>query len=769
MKTFHIHIEGIVQGVGFRPFVYQLAKKRNLKGWVNNTFDGVHIEINADEKTANDFLLEILETKPKLSVITGSRIYPVPDKTFNDFEIIVSDGSESPRLLLTPDIKLCDDCRRELHDPENRRFRYPFITCTNCGPRYSIIEKLPYDRPNTTMKNFKMCAVCQEEYNNPLERRHFSQTNSCPECAVHLQLFENGKLSDHFSDLSYIVEQWRKGKIVAIKGIGGYLLTCDAASKQAVKVLRARKNRPYKPFALMYPDTESISKDCLLNEHERNELNDIHAPIVLLRLKEKTEHELALNEINDGLSRLGIMIPYTPLYELLLKEFGKPVIATSGNITDSSIIYEDRKAIIQLSKIADIILMNDRDIVVPQDDGVVQFTKVSGRKITLRRSRGKAPVYINPSLKYPDNTVFTTGSMLKSVFGLLNKQYVYISQYLGNTDNFESQETYEKTFAHFEKIFSPEIDTVVTDKHPDYFSTRFGKQIARKYNADILELQHHKAHFYAVLGENNLLENNNEKILGVVWDGTGLGDDGKIWGGEFFLLKNDKISKVTHLNEFDLILADKMVKEPRISALSLTKNIPKASALLRPKFTDTEWKVYNRLLEKPGNLKSTSMGRFFDAVASLLFGYDIHHYDSQSAIKFEHRAADYYYKNKMSLTDSYLDKLPDELTTFLLSKIIGDIEKGEDRQKTAAVFHLTMVDYIKRVATDQDVQKISFSGGVFQNALLTDMLDEYLGKDFTLYFHHEFSPNDESIPFGQLVYFVHSKNIQEQQENTKKA
>ncbi len=750
MTVFHIHIQGIVQGVGFRPFVYKLAISQGLNGWVNNTNDGVHIEINANKATAESFLQEILDKLPPLAVVTSATIKPVGDKDFKGFEIIQSEGKQKPNLLLTPDVAMCEDCRRELHNPKDRRYRYPFITCTNCGPRYSIITALPYDRPNTTMDKFKMCPVCWDEYNNPLERRHFSQTNSCPDCAVELQLYENGKITENFTDLDYIVRQWNKGKIIAIKGIGGYLLTCDATNKKAVQTLRERKHRPVKPFALMYPDLESIRQDAHLSKKEEKELKSIHSPIVLLALKKHLENQLALNEINSGLTRIGVMIPYTPLYDLLLSTFGKPIIATSGNITGSTIIYDDKKAIDELSEIADIILMNNRDIVIPQDDGVVQFSKESQQKIVLRRSRGKAPVYINPNLKF-DKDVLATGSMLKSVFGFSSNGNVYISQFLGNTETYDAQVNYEKTFEHLINILKPEFKAVVTDKHPDYFATRFGKEFARKNNIPVYEIQHHKAHFYSVLGENDLLQS-NEKILGIVWDGTGLGDDGNIWGGEFFLYENKQIKRIAHLPEFDFILADKMVKEPRISALAIFHSYKELSEIIKPKFSKTEWNIYQKLLQNPP-LKSTSMGRLFDAVSSLLFDNDLHHFEAEASMRLEQKAAELYYKNNFDLSLSYLKySSRDNFLYKLIKGIISDINNGLDRKLIAVKFHLTLVDYIRQTAGKLQIKHLAFSGGVFQNALLVDMIIQHLKEKYFLYFHKEFSPNDEGIAFGQMVF-----------------
>ncbi len=748
METFHIHIKGIVQGVGFRPFVYQKALQHNLKGWVNNTTDGVHIEINADKKSANNFLQDILKHLPPLALVTEYSIKKIDNQQFVAFNIIKSNENEQTNVLLTPDVAMCQDCRQELYDKNNRRYQYPFITCTNCGPRYSIITALPYDRPNTTMKKIKMCPVCQKEYNNPLERRHFSQTNSCPDCAVKLQWYENGKIIENFTDLDKIIHYWKTGKIIAVKGIGGYLLTCDATNKNAVKTLRKRKQRPAKPFALMYPDISAIEKDAYLNNNEIIELESIHAPIVLLQMKKQAGTHIAVDQIAKDLGRIGVMLPYTPLYDILLHKFGKPIIATSGNITGSTIIYNDHIAIDYLTRIADALLMNNRDIVIPQDDGLVQFTAKHRQKIVLRRSRGKAPIYINPALNFQNQSILATGSMLKSTFAFTHQNNIFISQYLGNTENYEAQINYETTFKHLTNILKPEIKTVVTDKHPDYFATAFGKNYAQTQIIKHVEIQHHKAHFLSVLAENNLLDTSG-KIMGIVWDGTGLGDDGNIWGGEFFSYQNHQIERLHHTGEFDFILADKMVKEPRISALVIGHRFPEAENFLRQKFTPTEWQVYKRLL-KNTRLKSTSMGRLFDAVASILFNYDKHSYEAEASMKLEWQATRFLSKYQ---TSAYRlnDKAFDNFSKYIFEQILSDLIKEFNNQEIAAKFHLTLVDYIWQIAEQYGYDQLAFSGGVFQNALLVDLLIEKNQNRKQLYFHKELSPNDEGIVLGQLV------------------
>jgi hydrogenase maturation protein HypF len=736
--------------------VYQLAVSRGLKGWVNNTVDGVHIRINATEKQAKEFLNELLDRPPQMAKITGHSMREVPVEDFKSFEIIRSASDKQANLLLTPDFAMCKDCERELFDPADRRYRYPFITCTNCGPRYSITVSLPYDRHTTTMAPFEMCPVCNEEYHDPLNRRYYSQTNSCPRCAVEMSLYENGHLQHHFTDLNYIVEQWHRGKIVAVKGIGGYLLTCDATNEETVRRLRKLKNRPVKPFALMYHDVLVLSEDAELDVVEKYELESTASPILLLPLREDVWTPLALDAIAPGLDSIGVMLPYTPLYKLLLDAFKKPIVATSGNISDSTIIYKDEQAIEELSKISDLILLNNREIVIPQDDSVVKYSRIKRQRIVIRRSRGLAPSYINPGLKLSRETVMAFGAMMKSTFTLQNNGTIHISQYLGSTDNLQAEENYKDTFNHFLHLFNPRIDVVLIDKHPGYFTHQFGKSYAAEKQIPLKEIQHHKAHFAAVLGENNLFER-DEKILGVIWDGTGSGDDGNIWGGEFFEYKDGRIRRVGHMDAYPFILGDKMVREPRISALSIGRNLPGAEEILKAKFTETEWSIYRRLLSGGTKLQSTSIGRLFDAVASLLLDRDVQTYEGEAAVFLENAAYRYFNKNNFTLYYSYLKDagMPEKLTEFILRSIIADINKAFDRDFIAAKFHITLAHYIYLFAKAHGYRKIAFSGGVFQNHLLTDLVLMLMDNDFDLYFHKELSPNDENVSFGQLMYHLY--------------
>ena len=762
--TFHIHIRGQVQGVGFRPYVFRLAEQFLLRGTVCNASDGVHIELRADEAIAYAFYNKLLENAPILSKITHSTIKIIEDKNFleGNFKVIHSNESQKANLLITPDLSLCDDCRRELKDPQNHRFQYPFITCTNCGPRYSIIKKLPYDRDKTTMDAFKMCQTCDGEYNDVHDRRYYSQTNSCS---------IDGVTQSH--SINEIIEAINNGKIIAIKGIGGYLLMCDATNAEAIKTLRLRKHRPTKPFAVMYPNVEMLEKDVILRGYEKEMLQSSQAPIVLLNLKEELTSKIHVDLIAPKLSQLGVMLPYTPLFELIIdgtsrnsrEGVGKPLIATSGNISGSPVIFKDDKAEEYLSEIADLVVSNNRDIVVPQDDSVVKFTEYYGKQIVIRRSRGFAPTFLSPARPqreslHSGSTPFggggglALGAMLKSTFSWAHEGNIYVSQYLGDLENFDTQESFEHTLNHFLTIFDDKPQHIIIDKHPDYFSTQLGERLSKEWQIPLSKVQHHKAHFAAVMAENNLFEE-KEPILGVIWDGTGLGDDGNIWGGEFFKFENGDCLRCYYFDYFPLILGDKMPREPRISALSLAYDVVGAEDFLSKKFTDTEGVLYRKMLTQEGVLQTSSVGRLFDGVASLLGLADKVSYEGEAAMLLEESAKRYFKIHGLDFSESYISegssyyRIP---TKTLIQNIVFDLKKGKNIDLIAAKFHVSLVKIIKKVAQNTGCKKLAFSGGVFQNSLLVDLIIHHLDAEFELFFHQQLSPNDENISFGQLFF-----------------
>ena len=766
ISTWHIHIRGQVQGVGFRPYVYHLAKKFKLTGWVNNDADGVHVEFNADDIVANTFYDEVLLNAPQLSHITSHSMIEKRLVAFEDFEIITSKNEGNPVLLISPDFAMCENCSSEIADKTNRRFQYAFTTCTQCGPRYSIIKQLPYDRGHTTMDVFTMCHQCNEEYNDPTNRRYFSQTNSCPDCPVVMKLYDNKQTiveDDQSEIISKICSLWSDGKVVAIKGIGGYLLTCDATNENAVKELRVRKHRPTKPFALMFSDVITLEKEVYVNEAEINELKSVATPIVLLPLKENSNSHLALNEIAPPLSKIGVMFPYTPLYQLLLQQFAKPIVATSGNISSAPIVYKDEMALNELSAIADYILVNNREIIAPQDDSVVTYNKYSQQRILLRRARGFAPLYINKNLLLPQTNILAMGALLKSSFTLLHQQNIHSSQYLGDTDNYDAQNNFKKLLKHVLELFNTTPEIILVDKHPGYYTSQAGEELSKKWNSKLIKVQHHEAHFASILGEHNLI-NNDEPILGVIWDGSGFGNDGNIWGGEFFVYHQHKSTRTNHFDYFDSFLGDKMALEPRLSAFSLCHKMEEAISILQPKFTTAEWSNYKKVIAN-NTLKTSSVGRIFDAVASLLGLIDKSSYEGEAAMLLEEKAL-IYFKNELNIPADWIenDAIENSLSTPSLTlEIVKKIRDGKDKSEIAAWFHVQLVLAVKKVTSFKNLtgledllglNKICFSGGVFQNGLLVDLLIKILGEKYQLYFNKDLSPNDENISFGQLMRFT---------------
>jgi len=757
MTTWHLHILGQVQGVGFRPFVYLLAREYGMKGWVNNTVDGVHVEFNSNKGMARVFTRDLLQRAPKLSRIISHSLTIADSVKFEEFNIIHSDPEGEANLLLTPDFNMCEDCKTECRSDSDRRTQYPFITCTNCGPRYSIIERLPYDRHTTTMEKYRMCDVCHDEYDNPEDRRYYSQTNSCPVCPVRLQLYDGTKPVnglDQEALVAQVVAYWKAGKIVAIKGIGGYLLTCDASNEQAISELRRRKHRPTKPFALMYPDVISLKRDALVSQLEEEELMSPAAPILLLDLKD--EHKVLTQSIAPGIKRIGAMMPYTPLFDMLLQQFGRSVVATSGNISNSPVIYNDDRSIKDLSEIADHILSNDRDIVVPQDDSVIRYSTHKKQRIVIRRSRGIAPTHIQSGMRFPKATILATGAMLKNTFTFLNKGNCYISQYLGDTDSFDTQEAYRHTTKHFFELFNTLPEVILSDKHPAYFSTTEAKRMAAELDISHFDFQHHEAHFAAVMGEHELLDS-NEPILGVVWDGTGYGTDGNVWGGEFFIYENKHFKRDGHLAYFPHILGDKMSVEPRISLLTSGFDSQGIKDLSKEKFSSEEWKIYSVMLNKEAKFQTSSVGRLFDAAASLLGLSDRSSYEGEAAMYLENLAAG----SKAYISGPVFTPYPVEFDETgcwdggkLLEYMLKDLDKSTPKQDVALRFHSTLAEIIAMATARTGIQKVAFSGGVFQNSVLTDLIIGRLKKECELYFHQQLSPNDECISFGQLMSYL---------------
>lgn len=743
MPTFHLHLVGQVQGVGFRPVVWRLARARGLCGWVNNASDGLHVVFNAAE--AEPFVEAVLQAAPAAARITEARWDAIPDQELDDFQIVHSDAGAQPDLLLTPDIALCADCRRELYDPTNRRFGYAFITCTNCGPRYSILDALPYDRARTRMALFVQCADCQAEYENPADRRYYAQTNACPACGP--QWWLQDAAGRQFPDPLQTALSWlRAGRILAVKGIGGYLLVCDATCEAAIQTLRARKGRPTKPFALLYPDVETLKCDAVLGPEEQAALESAAAPIVVVACSVAPPSGICLEALAPGLQQIGVMLPCAPLLDLLATGFGKPLAATSGNASGAPIAFRDAAALRDLQGIADGFLMHDRDIAVPQDDSVLRFSRVHRRRIVLRRSRGRA---LHGVTAPREAALLALGASMKGAFALQQGRNVFVSQYLGELEQFDAQQQFEYTLRHFLALMRAQPARILTDLHPDYFTTRLGRQLAADLNLPVSAYPHHQAHFAAVLAENDLLAS-EAPVLGVIWDGTGLGADGQIWGGEFFRWAGRRIERVGHFAYFDQLLGDKMPREPRLSALSLAHEW--AGETLVSKFTPAEWSFYNKMLQKGSPLQCSAAGRVFDAAACLLGLADKNNYEGEAALLLEAAADRYFAANGLRALPLALEadwsgaQFP---VRAVLQHTVRVFRASNSVEKAAAYFHLQLVAGIDAACRRWDCQALACSGGVWQNAVLVDLVLAWLAPRYTVYFHKEISANDEGIALGQ--------------------
>lgn len=749
LKTCKITFSGQVQGVGFRPYVYGLATKFSLKGTVSNNETGVVIYVTGLEKSIKNFYQKIYQFPPPVSKIKHSEIEEVDFVSFEDFKIVLSQKNGQLNLPLTPDFAICDNCKKDIENPENRRYQYPFTTCVNCGPRWAITQTFPFERNHTSIDDFPMCDECKEEYTNSINRRFHSQTNTCKTCGISLKLVDNSgkKLSvskaDVFPKIASLLSQ---GKIIAIKNTSGYLLCCNAQNAEVVTKLRAKKNRPKKPFAVLYPSLKFLQKELTVTEAHKKSLTSAERPINIISLKNYTGN-IALNEVAPELNQLGVMLPYSGILQLLANKLEFPIVATSGNIHGSPIISENEEAIEKLREVADYFLQHNLQIMHPQDDSVVKFSYKFGQEVMFRRSRGYAPNYLNISIQ-SDAKIMAMGAHLKSSIAFLPNENLYVSQYLGNLDNFDVYQRFSQTSISFINIFEQQPNVVLVDKHLLYNSTQFGKELASTTHSKLVEIQHHKAHFTAILGEHNLW---NEKVLGVIFDGTGYGDDAQIWGGEFFNYEKNSIQRIHHFEYFDWLLGDKMSKEPRLSLLSLA--LPEMKPVLTEKFSEKELKTYQYLL-KNNKLKTSSVGRIFDAVASLLNISDFNSYEAEAPILLENQVEDY----SVNSCTCYLNDFSIISAKEIIQNVYADVLKGETTNQIIANFLYTLAKIIIEVVQQNHYKKIALSGGIFQNTTLVDMLLELAPKEIKLYFHRDLSPNDENISFGQMMYYLKIKN-----------
>lgn len=745
-SSFKISISGQVQGVGFRPFVYGLAKEFSLTGTVSNNEEGVVIFITGFKDNIKHFYKKLIENPPPVSKIKSPKITQIDFLEFADFNIIPSSKNGQLNLPLTPDFAICDDCKKDIQNPKNQRFNYPFTTCVNCGPRWAITQTFPFERNHTSLTDLPMCTECENEYTNPTNRRFHSQTNTCKTCGITLILSDNlGNTipSTPQNIFKKIANLLFEGNIIAIKNTSGYLLCCNAENETVIQKLRAKKNRPNKPFAVLFPSLEYLQNALKINKKQLKSLTSAERPINIIPLENYKEN-IKLNAVAPGLNQIGVMLPYSGILQLLANELNFPIVATSGNIHSSPIIGNNWEAYEKLQSVADYFVQHNLEIVHPQDDSIVKFSPKFNREVLFRRARGHAPNYFNAQF-HSKKRIIAMGADLKSSIAFYPNEYLYVSQYLGNLQNFDVYKRFASTAHAFINIFEQQPEVVLIDKHPIYQSAQFGKELAQKCHANLIEILHHKAHFSAILGEHQLFD---KKILGVIFDGTGYGDDNNIWGGEFFDYEANKIERINHIDYFDWLLGDKMSKEPRLSLLSLASD--EMNIVLKGKFTPNELKTYHSI-KKTNKLKTSSVGRLFDAVASLLNITDLNTYEGEAAILLENRITEYHLKS----CKSYLSAPEKEISaTEIIKNIYEDIQSGIPTEQIIINFLYTLAISIIEMAKHHNYKHIALSGGVFQNTTLVDLLVELAPKEIKLYFHKDLSPNDENISFGQMMYYL---------------
>ncbi len=796
-----ISARGVVQGVGFRPFVYQLAAKYNLKGWVCNTSEDVKIEIQGESKDLERFLSELQGNAPPLARIENISVSYHPPAGYKTFEIRPSIAEEGKYQLVSADIATCQACLREIFNPEDRRYHYPFTNCTNCGPRFTIIEDIPYDRPKTTMRSFKMCPECQAEYDNPLDRRFHAQPNACPRCGPRLELLD--AKGDRLAGSDAIVvatRLLREEKIVAIKGLGGFLLACDATNEKAVGLLRQRKRRPFKPLAIMVADMNEAKKHCYISKREERLLTSPQSPVVLMQWRpESTVCQL----VAPNLKYLGVMLPYTPLHHILLRETGLPLVMTSGNISEEPIAKDNDEAIRRLSGIADYFLVHNRDIYARYDDSV---TVVERDDVQLtRRARGYAPYPIH--LTFKARQVLGCGAEMKNYFCLTKDNYAFISQHIGDLENLETLEHFENTLALYKKLFRIEPEIVAYDLHPEYLSTKYALELANQYSdIKLVPVQHHHAHIVSCMADNRV----EAPVIGVSLDGTGYGSDGHIWGGEFLVADYKGFKRMGHLEYLPLPGGDAAIKKPyRIATGYLLKLLgeeiissnptchsdPFASChserseesrdpspSLRSGFRVTskrpredsigpelaflkqidavEIEFIKRQIQAGLNSPLTSsMGRLFDAVSALIGIRGEIDYEGQAAVELEMIAYDDKGKagNKgypYSIIEH--DGISIVQLKELLSAIVKDLYQGVSKATISAKFHNTIAQMVcemcQLIAERTGINQVALSGGVFQNRLLLRKVVSSLeSANFSVLTHKQVPCNDGGISLGQAV------------------
>lgn len=770
-RRLRLKLSGIVQGVGFRPFVYRLACDLALGGWIVNAPHGVIIELEGDSERLETFLTRLPREKPAHALITALEQTEIPPCGERAFEIRHSQAEGERTALILPDLATCPDCLRELFDPSDRRYRYPFINCTYCGPRYSVILSLPYDRPNTTMRTFALCEACRHEYESPLDRRFHAQPTACPRCGPSLAAWSGrGEVLAERENALLLAEQaLRDGQIVALKGLGGFQLLCDARNAEAVRTLRARKRRPDKPFAVMLPDLETARRLCHVDEQEAALLASAAAPIVLLRLRSA---ELA-EEVAPHNPYLGAMLPYTPLHHLLMRDLGFPIVATSGNLSGEPICTDEREALARLGGIADLFLVHDRPIARAVDDSVVCVAL--GKPLILRRARGYAPLPVPVPQGAPLPPLIAVGAHQKNTICVAEGERAILSQHIGDLENIESERAFKQTLSDLAQMYAVRARLIVCDAHPDYLSTQHAEELAAERALPLLRVQHHYAHALACMAENEIAP----PFLAVAWDGTGYGADGTIWGGEFLQVTAEDFVRAATWRTFPLIGGEAAAREPRRSALGALwamygGKLPEslyALPTLRA-FTPSELRLSLQALERGVNAPLTSsVGRLFDVVASLLDLNQRMSFEGQAAMRLEFAA--------LAAPQNTDESYPFEVTTIttangqavriidyaqVLEAIMSDLRRGVSAMDIARRFHQTLCQIILAQARTAGLERVALCGGCFQNRfLLAGAVAVLREAGFTPFWSAQVPPNDGGIAYGQAIAARRWLNFQDEE------
>lgn len=748
-------VQGIVQGVGFRPFVYGLAKKLGLNGWVRNTSSGVDIVVCGMPGSIDEFDQQLRNNFPPLARIDTLTSEPINDCTYDTFTIFSSQPQPGDFMPISADMSICADCMSELFSPEDHRFRYPFINCTNCGPRFTIIRDIPYDRPKTTMNSFPMCPSCAQEYGNPLDRRFHAQPIACPVCGPHVWLEgKDGAMAEKDAAINTARAWLKEGKILAIKGLGGFHLACDAHNDHAVTELRDRKRKSGKPFALMVFNLEIARRYSKINPQEEQLLISRQKPIVLLK---RSEIKKLADDVAPLQDSLGFMLPYTPLHLLLLEpeaDFPEVLVMTSGNHSEEPIAYDNEEARLRLTPLVDAFLMHNRPIHMRTDDSVTRI--IAEKPYPLRRARGYAP---DPIL-IPSTTesILAVGAELKNTFCLTRDRYAFISHHIGDLENYETFQSFEEGIKHFEQLFRITPQTLACDLHPNYLSTRYALTRSVEHNTPLVRIQHHHAHLAACLADNEWV--GDEPVIGLSFDGTGFGADGNIWGGEFLLGDYRSYQRLYHIKNVPMPGGDVAIRKTARMALAYLWMYDLAwdTDLLPITFLCAdERRTLRSQLENSINAPLTSsMGRLFDAVSALLGIRMEITYEGQAAIELENvidSSEEGYYP--IDLADNTVNMHP------LFVSLIQDWRQNTAIPIIASRFHNSIIEATRAICdnirSQYKVSTIALSGGVWQNRyLLENSIHKLAADGFNVLIHRKVPPNDGCISLGQAVIAAHT-------------